>query len=97
MQPVPEPGSWFITWLGEQKLLNREILVAYQRKLDEERKDRPLLDPNPPTLGGLLERDGLLTREQRETGEREAARRRSEFMTWRAQAIQQHLPRVPGQ
>jgi hypothetical protein len=97
MQPMPHPDSWLITWFGEQHLQNDEILATYVKKVAEAKLQHPLLDPNPPTLGGLLERDGLLTRDQREAGEREAARRQSEFMKWRAQALreQQHRP-PPG-
>jgi hypothetical protein len=93
MQPVPDPDSWFIDWLGEQKLLNREIIVAYQKKLDEALRNHPILNPGRPTLAGLMERDGLLTKEQRESGEKEAARRRGEFMSWRVQAMEQQEQR----
>jgi len=84
---MPHSDSWFITWIGEQKLLSPEILTAYQKKRDEAVLNHPFSDPNWPTLGGLLERDGLLTKEQRETGEREAARLEAEFMAWRSQAL----------
>jgi hypothetical protein len=96
MQPVPHPDTWFIKWLGEQKLLSHEILTAYQKKVAEELSNRPLLDPDPPTLGGLLERDGLLTKEQRETGEREAGLRRGQFMAWRSQALRDQERRPPN-
>jgi len=96
MQPVPHPDTWFIEWLGERNLLNREILAAYVKKLAEEQLNAPLLDPDPPTLGGLLERDGLLTKEQRETGEREAGLRRGQFMAWRSQALRDQERRTPN-
>jgi hypothetical protein len=97
MQPMPHPDSWFIEWLGQHNLLNREIVAEYQKKRDAALQDHPLLDPNRPTLGGLLERDGLLTKEQREAGEREAGRRQGEFAAWRSQTLaSQERRRPPG-
>jgi hypothetical protein len=96
MQPVPHPDTWFIDWLGEQKLLSKDVIQAYQKKRDEALLNHPFSDPNWPTLAGLLERDGLLTKEQRGAGEREADRRRGEFMSWRNQALQDQQRRPPG-
>ncbi len=96
MQPMPHPDTWFTTWLGEQGLLNAEIIAAYQKKRDEALQNHPFNDPNWPTLGGLLERDGLLTKEQREAGEREAGRREGEFRNWRSQTLQDQNRRPPS-
>lgn len=95
VQPVPHPDTWFSTWLDEQKLLNAGVLQAYLRKRDEAALQDPSCDEDPPTLGALLERDGLLTAEQREAGEREAARRCAEFMSWRSQALRDQDRRPP--
>lgn len=108
MQPVPHPDSWFIGWLGEQKLLDPALLRTYQQKRDAAalQEDPPTLgallegdaaalQKGPPSLGALLERDGLLTPEQRRAGELEAARRCAEFMSWRAQALRDRDRRHP--
>lgn len=96
MQPVPHPDTWFTDWLRAQQLVTPEALRAAVAKLDAELRDAPLLGPRP-TLGGILEREGLITREQREAGERDAEARRGEFMAWRSQALaeqqrKQHPP-----
>ena len=92
---MPHPDSWFIQWLGEQKLLTRDLVVEYQRKLEEALRDLQSFDAPIPTLGGLLERDGHLTREQREAGEREAGRRRGEFANWRSKTLSEQQRRPP--
>jgi hypothetical protein len=90
MQPVPHPDSWFIDWLGQQKLLDPALVRTYQQK-----RDAAALQEDPPSLGALLERDGLLTPEQRRAGELEAGRRCAEFMAWRSQALRDHDRRRP--
>ncbi len=90
MQAVPHPDTWFIGWLKEQKLASDEILRPLVLRLEEERRKDP---EDAPTLGRLLERGGLLTREQREAGEREAAAREAEFMAWRSKALRDQAER----
>ena len=95
---MPHPDSWFIEWLTAQKLVTVEALRAAQAKRDAETRSAPLLGPFP-TLGEILEREGLITREQREAGEREAGARAGAFMNWRSQAIaeqqRKQLPPLP--
>lgn len=92
MQPVPHPDTWFLDWLTAQKLVADEILRAAYVRLEEERRNAPD-DAPEPTFGRLLEREGLLTREQREAGEREAAEREAGFMAWRSQALRDQTER----
>lgn len=93
---MPHPDSWLIDWLVGQKLLTREIIAEYQRKLDLALRDHPFSNPDRPTLGGLLEQGGHLTKAQREAGEKEAARRRGEFANWRSQTLRDQARRPPG-
>lgn len=86
---MPHPDSWFIEWLAAQSLLSRDIIVEYQRKRDLAVSNRASFDAPMPTLGGLLEQDGLLTKAQREAGEKEAARRQGDFAAWRSRTMEE--------
>lgn len=94
MQPMPHPDSWLIEWVVGMKLATPEQIRDAQRRLEIERANTPLLQAQP-TLGGRLERDGLLTREQREAGEREANARQASFAAWRSQTMRDQERKPP--